>query len=336
MKTEHSHIDIDTFAKHLAKELNSEETKSFESWIALSDKNADDFNSYKKVWEATASLKSKKDVDVDKAWLKLSTELFEEKKVNKGKTSSIFLKLSGIAASIAIISILTVKIFSSSDIKIENLSKTVATSTKEQKTFTLDDNTIISLNQNSSIQYSESYSKYNTREVFLKGEAFFEVTRNEEKPFIVKTVHGNITVLGTSFNVSEENNQLAVSVKTGKVKVTVADGHEVILNAGNRGLYSVLKKTLVKDNITDLNYISWKTKYLVFNDVALSEAIAAINKSYYCNIIMESPALNNCLVNAEFSNKPLETIIKVISTTFDLTVEKQENGQIILSGTHCE
>lgn len=335
MNTENSHIDIDTFARYLAKELNSEEINSFEAWIAASDENAKEFNSYKKVWDATVFVKTKKDVDVDLAWNKVSSELFNND-IKIGKSRSLFIKFISVAASVAIISFFAAKFFSAEKITPENLNKTIVTLSKEQKTLVLEDNSKVYLNQNSSLQYCENYKKYGTREVVLKGEAFFEVTRNESKPFIIKTKHGDVEVLGTSFLVSENNKTLQVSVESGKVKLTSENDDEIILYKGQSGIYSFDSKALSKSNISDCNYISWKTKHLVFNDIPLQEVISSINKSYYSNIVLGSTSLNNCLVNAEFSNKPLETVIKVISTTFDLTVEKSENGQIILSGSPCE
>lgn len=335
MNTENSHIDIDTFAKYLAKELNSQEINSFETWIAASDENAKKFNSYKKIWNATVFIKAKRDVDVDLAWNKISSELFD-KEIKTGKSRSLFVKFMSVAASVAIIGFFATKFFSAEKITPENLNKTIVTLSKEQKTLVLEDNSKVFLNQNSSLQYCENYKKYGTREVILKGEAFFEVTRNEKKPFIIKTDHGDVEVLGTSFLVSENSKALQVSVESGKVKLTSENNDEIILSKGESGIYSFDSKAIIKSNISDCNYISWKTKHLVFNDIPLQEVISSINKSYYSNIILGSTSLNNCLVNAEFSNKPLETVIKVISTTFDLTVEKSENGQIILSGSPCE
>jgi transmembrane sensor len=117
---------------------------------------------------------------------------------------------------------------------------------------TLPDGSIVTLNKGSQISYPSRF-KSKTREVVLKGEAFFKVEPNKNKPFIVRANNIQITVVGTSFNVKTENGITEVVVETGIVQVTTTD-KTVELTAGERATVSVENKTPVKEQITDRQF----------------------------------------------------------------------------------
>ncbi|MEQ9404754.1 MAG: FecR domain-containing protein [Cyclobacteriaceae bacterium] len=145
----------------------------------------------------------------DAIWGKISSAIDEDKSKSIGFS---FWTISGIAAAITIIVSFAI-LFSNNNSAPESIQ--IITQSGENLTKTLPDGSVVNLNASSSISYSDDWN----REISLKGEAFFEVSKGEK--FIVKTPLGDVQVLGTSFNVFARDGDFEVACKTGKVKVMV-------------------------------------------------------------------------------------------------------------------
>jgi len=135
---------------------------------------------------------------------------------------------------------------------------TISVKTNQQtQAVALPDGSVVLLNQNSELEYQKEFGD---RQVTLQGEAFFKVHK-AEVPFVVNTSNGQITVLGTSFNVKEDEKQLEVEVETGSVELKVKDqisqlkrGESAIYN-GAKGLFekgkAEFKHHIWTDNLKD-------------------------------------------------------------------------------------
>ena len=166
---------------------------------------------------------------------------------------------------------------------------------------------------------------------------FFDVQRDESKPFIISTEYASVEVLGTSFNVSayEEDREIVVVVTTGKVKVTaVKKGDNVTLEKGDRGV--VLKNSGTIEGILnqDVNYLSWKTKQITFEDLTLDEAVKLLEKVYQTNIELSNEALGNCTITADFNNQSIEEVLTVISASLGIEYTETQDG-FELKGDGC-
>lgn len=199
---------------------------------------------------------------------------------------------------------------------------------------TLPDGTRVSLNSNTHLSYPEKFGDQ-TREVTIEGEAFFEVTPNREKPFIIHAGNAQVKVLGTSFNVRAYPGarEMEVIVKTGKVQVlnnqTNHTPDELILTPGDKGTLVHQSRQLLKSTNENPNYMAWKTHDLIFRATSLDEVIANLENVYKVNIRLEDPELGGQLLTAHFNNYPLDFILKVIETTFRLETQ-QVDGKYIL------
>jgi transmembrane sensor len=211
----------------------------------------------------------------------------------------------------------------------------LTSSQKIINTFALPDGSLVSLNSKTKVLYPETFTG-NTREVSIEGEAFFEVKPDKNKPFIIHAGKAQIKVLGTSFSVNAypENRQVEVIVQTGKVQVVnksseTANANELILVPGDKGTLVYANNSLLKAKNQDPNFISWKTRALIFKATPLREVINDLGKVYKVNIRLADPKLNDLLLTAQFNNYPLEFILKVIENTFQLDVEEVD-GQYLL------
>ncbi|MGQ7870111.1 FecR family protein [Sunxiuqinia sp. sy24] len=191
----------------------------------------------------------------------------------------------------------------------------------------LSDGTRVTLNRDTKINYPDKFGD-DSREVSIEGEAFFEVTPNPNKPFIIHAGEATVSVLGTSFTVNAypQDDRIEVIVASGKVQVSKQETIEdIILDPGDKGTFITSSKQLIKSQNADPNFLAWKTRTLVFNETSLSEVVKQLNKVYRVRIEIQDHELDNLLLNAHFEKESLDFILKVISTTHGLKVDT-ENG----------
>ena len=192
---------------------------------------------------------------------------------------------------------------------------------------TLPDNSVVTVNKGSSISYLSKF-KGETRQVSLKGEAFFNVTPNKKKPFIISVNDVQITVVGTSFNVKTVNGNTDVVVETGIVKVTRA-GKTVELKANEEVVVNVKDSALTKEKVSDQLYKYYRTKEFICDDTPLWKLVEVINEAYNSHVVIGDPALKDMGITTTFNNESLEQVLNVISLTLNIKIIK-EGDTIIL------
>jgi ferric-dicitrate binding protein FerR (iron transport regulator) len=192
---------------------------------------------------------------------------------------------------------------------------------------TLPDRSVVTVNKGSSISYLSKF-KGETRQVSLKGEAFFNVTPNKKKPFIISVNDVQITVVGTSFNVKTINGNTDVVVETGIVKVTRA-GKTVELKANEEVIVNTKDSALTKEKVSDQLYKYYRTKEFVCDDTPLWKLVDVINEAYNSHIVIGNPALKDMSITTTFNNESLEQVLNVVSLTLNIRIVK-EGDTIIL------
>ena len=205
------------------------------------------------------------------------------------------------------------------------------------KEINLPEGSRVALNLDSRISYSRGF-KSDTRQVELEGEAFFEVARDTTRPFIIRAGELNIEVLGTSFNVKayEVDETVEVTVESGKVAVyRVGDkSNMVILVRGEKAVFRKELAELESMKNEDINFKSWKTRKIIFEDTPMSEVVRMINEIYQSDLRLSGSNLDDCPVTTIFDNQSLETVLNVLSSTLDLEISR-DGDRIIISGRGC-
>lgn len=199
----------------------------------------------------------------------------------------------------------------------------------EHKQATLPDGTKVVLNAGSYMKYPERFIS-DFRLIEMDGEAFFEVTHDESKPFIVRTKEADVRVLGTSFNVKAYNTdeQVLVSVRSGKVQVDMPEAmmrlipNEQLVLDRNNGEFR-------KKNEDVNRVISWIDGGLYFNRTPVRSVVMELRRMYNCEIIFQSGATYNEHIYGEHENKSLESVLKSIQYTTGIKYRK-EGSKIIL------
>ncbi len=208
-----------------------------------------------------------------------------------------------------------------------------ATEAGRKSTFTLSDSTVVKLNSNSRLEFPSEFDA-NKREVKLYGEAFFEVTKNPHKPFIVRTGDVETKVLGTSFNVSayQNKNEILVAVVSGKVQVTgksksPSDTRKIVLNPNEIVTYNKTEKTLDKERFVLEEITGWKDGVFVLKDADTKAIEEKLESWYGVNVTFENQSLKEVDISANYYNEPLENVLKSLSYT--LRFEYRVTGQDI-------
>lgn len=216
----------------------------------------------------------------------------------------------------------------------------------------LEDNSVVSLSPGSSISYPDKFDR-NIREVQLDGDAFFEISKNPERPFFVYSGKLVTKVLGTSFRIKSNkySNATEVEVVTGKVSVFENDfnskttteqkpksGQGVVLTPNQRVSYfeesGHLLTSIVDEPViipvnkeTELN--------LVFNNESFAEIIATLQKEYGIEIVFANDLLENCTFTGDISDIPLydklDLICKANSAGYEI-----KGTRILISGAGCD
>lgn len=177
-----------------------------------------------------------------------------------------------------------ITILSTSFTSLDNTILTIASSSSQVQRITLPDGTKIWINSNSKIIFPRHFRK-DKREVQLIGEAYFEVAKVKNTPFIVNTSSTTTEVLGTHFNISSyPNTPSAITLLEGKVKVYDAS-NSVVLEPGQQAYFKANK--LDKKTIDTTDILAWQEGYFLFDNINIEELIAQIQEWYdikYVNI----------------------------------------------------
>ena len=198
------------------------------------------------------------------------------------------------------------------------------------------DGSKIALHENSSLEviaFDET-----KREVRVTGKAYFDIERDENRPFIIHTDNARVQVLGTSFVVDTYDSKTEVSVESGLVelskKVKNSEVVSVKLAKGETGLVSNSVVGIIKKNNSDLNYLAWKTKVIAFNESSMSDVKKVIEDVYGIDVTFENPEFKDCKLTAKFNKKKAKDAIEIIARTFGIEFEFS-NGKAILKGKGC-
>lgn len=157
----------------------------------------------------------------------------------------------------------------------------VCTGNGEVHTITLDDNTKVWLNANTTLRYPKTFNKSERHVELVEGEAFFDVTHNKDLPFIVTSKGYDIRVLGTKFNVlAYPGTDFKTSLVEGSIEVAPVEKKEKAIRIVPNQIAQVVNGKLISDKLENTDELLWKDGILVFKNIPFSE-IATKFESYY-------------------------------------------------------
>jgi len=210
----------------------------------------------------------------------------------------------------------------------------------------LEDGSVIDLKPNSSVEYPGKFSAAE-RKVVLTGEAFFDVTKDKTRPFIISAADVTVKVLGTSFNVMayEGANEISVAVKTGKVSVAKSKDRtsrnsqleeEVILTPNQEVTYNTSQDLFSKKLVAEPQIILAKPTLFEtqYDGVPVVKILNVLEENYGIDILYDGEALAGCVLTTSMAEEGLyeriEIICKAIGAQYEIA-----NTEIVIKSSGC-
>jgi ferric-dicitrate binding protein FerR (iron transport regulator) len=200
----------------------------------------------------------------------------------------------------------------------------------ETKNIILPDGSTVTMNANSNIRYIDNWQQTHVREVWLSGEAFFDVLRKTEwkhAKFIVHTQNLNVEVLGTKFNVNNRRGVVKVVLNSGKVKLNQGNSThaDVVMRPKDLVEFNGQNKAFVKKIVEPENYISWMNHKLIFNETPVSEIAQVLEDTYGMKVILKDPQVGNRKFTGSVPNKQISLLLNILSESLNIkiTADKQ-------------
>ncbi len=323
----------------------------------------------KENWDLLSDYSNGEEPDVEKIWFKLQESIKKERATpvvsinqtihRKGYSKKLITRFS-VAAAVLVMAFSAYTFYKSatSTKQDENLvayGKSLITeenNTNTNKKIKLEDGTVVLLSPKSSFYYPLHFANAK-REVALRGTAFFEVSKNPEKPFFVYANNVVTKVLGTSFTIKTNPNtkEVSVSVHTGRVQVfeknsasqsafndKVLTSNGVIITANQEAIYSNknndFQTTLVPVPLP-IASVKAKIKGFDFDRTSLPDVIALIQQAYGVEIVLENENFNKCIFSGELNEENLFEKLDIICTAINASYEVS-GTKVLIKGKGCK
>ncbi len=321
----------DLIAKYFAGEYTQQECDNLFIWRDKNRENQLLFNQVKKDIELINLSKSMNKVNIESAWDKVKNRIqeddqklpvYHEKSTNFTLTTAF--KYAAAILVIVGIGFISTRVYQK--MSGEKITHEYASLAEQGKEIILPDGSKVVLNTNSKVSYPKIFTS-NERKVKLEGEAYFDVTKNTEKPFIIEAEDAEVRVLGTSFNVNATipGSKIEVFVETGLVQLSRKNRQDekILINPGDVGILS--SNQLIKEKNRNENIMAWKTKEIVFREDNLKEVIQVLNNVYNTNIECNNREILDLKYTSTFRDQEIDSILNVICLTFNLKTEKEDH-----------
>ena len=329
-------------AAYFSGNISDTEKELLQAYVEDSAERKAVFEEYSAIWQMTENDPISFQADKSVAWQNIETQIDIEvpKEVTTAKIvrPSFSRQLSRIAAVLLVGVAAGLWWFNSAGTTTQLVE--VSTGDNEKKELTLPDNSKIWLNENSKVLFAEAFAK---REIILEGEAFFDVERLEESPFMIKSGEAQTVVLGTSFNVRAypQEDFIEVSVVTGEVMFSRPGGatNPARLKKGDMATLDKVEGTISKKVQQSANATSWKTDELIFDDTPIIEVIKSMNRYFGIDVQVENGSILNCPFDGRFKNSESKLGEIMGSIEFGLVgveVRAEPDGTYVISGQGCD
>lgn len=227
-------VDYITLTKHFSNTTSPEEEAVLEQWLEADEVNKKTYHRMRTVWEVSTTPPPTRVVfDEKNAWKKVMAKIEQEDLLQKKKQAgrAFYFQNFSVAASILLVlGLIAYKSY------FYNPLITTTNETSGSQEVILQDGSLVKLMPKATLSYHKRFSD-SLRLVNLEGEAFFAITRNENKPFRVVSGDGKTQVLGTSFVIKHSTDEIGLEVTTGKVSLgSIKTGLTLVLNAGERAI----------------------------------------------------------------------------------------------------
>jgi len=325
---EYNNID-DILVKVVLGESTEEELRLVQAWRAESAANERYFQDFKRIWEESRHLAVRSEVDEEVAWGSFIDRVKGGERSLVGDEEAAVVEMRPrrnfgwlVAAAVLVVAVGGWFFYSSRP------AQWLAVSSGGQVLLdTLPEGSMVTLNKQSSIRYIKGFAG-SDRRVDMEGEAFFAVTQDKDKPFVVHTNGMTITVLGTSFNVRNNGDKTEIIVETGMVEVRKGGivqrvrAHERLTLTGN--------EKPVKGENPDQLYDYYRTHVFECNGTPLWRLVEKLNEVYHVQIVIANESLKNKQLTTSFDDMQPDEILEIVRKSLPGTTVQHNGKEYIL------
>lgn len=309
-------VNTEVLTDYLNEKCDEKTKQKIELWLEEKPNNRKYLNELKVYWEA----KEYKSVNIDFNSEEGFHKLLEKKSIRK---SQYLRKVYQYAALIVVL--IATSLFGYLTTNLENSNQMVINIEQTEKTVILPDGTSALLTKGSSIEYPDEFSD-NERLVKLKGEAFFTVAKNKEKPFIIYSGRTQTKVVGTSFRIIEEANRTTIKVRTGIVEFMEQGNpkNKIRLLKGDLAQFVNNQKAVLKGD-AESKKLDLSVKLLEYKNEKLEIICKDLSELFNITIQIQNENKSQLSVTAVFEDQNIKSIIESLCFTLNLEFEQKEN-----------
>lgn len=306
-------IPIHQIIQSFESKISEKEQQELDKWLSKSNINRHRFEELRKTYTVSRKLKFDFATDEIKALEKVHHQINSRKNI----------RMVWRAAAAIIILVLATQII----LQINSTANWQEITASQNRTIYLPDSSKVILAENTTLKFPETFNGIE-REVQLTGKGYFEITKNPEKPFLIKTKNTNIEVLGTKFLVdASQTNTEKVIVDEGKValKAGLFITKEVILTQNEIGVWNKENNELSKQITHEQNSNTWLSGRLTFSNLPLSEVLKTIENHFNIKIALTDENFNDIKYSGQFNTSDADEILETICITLNLSYQKEGN-----------
>lgn len=300
-------------ANRLLGTISDEENLFLDDWIEQSIENQRLYSEQKRLWNLFEIHQKVQKIDERKAYQKISNQIFSRKKINAlgwiQRVAAVLLLPVIVASGLYFYSEKTTRN------QFTTVYNTVETPLGMRSSLTLPDGTKVWLNAGSSISYPVLFAN-DSRKICLIGEAYFEVKKDKNWPFVVSTKNMNVLVTGTTFNCNAypENDQVQTVLVEGEVTLSNHSSTELsTMHPGELAVFNNYNQQITKTKTDLQKYIAWKSGKLMFRDDKMNKVVEKLERWYNVEFEIEDPEIANYVYTATFINESLDQVLKMLT-----------------------
>ena len=325
-------MNSELILKHLSGHSSDEEIEQLTKWV---NENAENENQFAEMQNSYIFLASTLSPDNQKSAF---NEIINQINNKKEKKSISVKRIYSIAASILLPVLLGgfawFYQWTSSSNEPELFTEIVAPP-KHNSQITLPDGTQVWLSPESKLKYGQNYGR-KIRNVILDGEGYFEVTKNQEKPFTVETGHLIVKVLGTSFNLEAYSNEPMVRTTLVRGSLQIESeliSKEVLLSPGDRVSVDVNSRLLTSEKVNTEIYRLVKDGMIIFKRNTLAEVCRKLERWFMIPVEFNGSDNQDLLFTAKFQDESVEKILKILKLTIPINYQIMNEKIVIKQKT---
>lgn len=351
-------ISIDILLDILKKQESAEQKDKFNGWLHSSEENQTRFKQFELVFERAKEAQKYSRIDLETAWKKLEKKTVARKPNGKSRILKIVLQSAAIFVLAYVLGGGTYYLLSIQNVEEpkEEVAQyfSISAPRGSKSKVELPDGSTVWLNSDSELRYPGIFAD-NQREVFLTGEAYFDIAKNEAAPFFVRANSIEIKVLGTKFNVKSypEEGTIETTLEEGLINISrVGSEQNFLLKPKQKAVFvkrygkintsgpviDELKEVkpikrkeqfILAENVETEMYTSWKDQSLIFKSEAFEQLVVKMERWYNVEIIIENERLRTKKLTGSFDKQTIEQALEALKVSFNFKYEINKNQIII-------